>query len=59
MVNYHIHLSLKSQHNHLMTSYATVVGRASSFLVGKAYLRNAGACNHNKKMVSVLTVYHF
>ena len=59
MVNYHIQLSLKSQHNHLMTSHATVVGTASSFLVGKVYLGNAVACCHNKNMISVSTVYNF
>ena len=31
----------------------------SSFLVGKAYLKKADACNHVKKMISISTQYYF
>ena len=30
----------------------SVCSQKSSFLVGKAYLRKADACNHNKKIIS-------
>ena len=43
----------------LLKGLVSVCSQLSSFLVGKADLRKADACNYNEKLINILTVYYF